>query len=78
MSAYFFFMWLCQVSIAARGIFVEVCKIFPCGEWALYCGMWSPDCMGPVAPWHVVLVPQSEIEPMCPALEGRFSLCFFY
>ena len=35
---FFFFFWLCQVLVAARGIFVEACRIFPCSTGSVVCG----------------------------------------
>ena len=38
---FFFVFWLHQVLVAARGIFVEACGIFCCGEQALRCSVWA-------------------------------------
>ena len=63
----FLFIWLHQVLAAAREIFLGSCGIFPCCAWPL-----CLRCAGPVVVASGILVPQPEIEPVFPALQGGF------
>ena len=68
----FVYLWLRWVLAAACRIFVVLCVIF-------CCGMWSLKCVSSVVVLHrlscpsacEILVPQTGIEPMSPALQGR-------
>ena len=69
-SEFFFtiylFIWLCQVLVAARRLFVAVRGLPRCGTQALeHAGLVAPLTCG-------FLVPRPGIEPASPALEGRF------
>ena len=43
-----YFIWLCQVSVAALGISLASCGTFPCGiqTLELWCGLNSWQCVG--------------------------------
>ena len=54
------FKWQCWFFVAAGGIFIDSCGIFCCGMWTQVlktCG---------------ILVPPPGMEPVSPALQGRF------
>ena len=37
----FIYFWLCQVLVAAHGIFIVACRIFSCSMQTLSCDMWD-------------------------------------
>ena len=79
-------IWLCLLLVAARGFFV--CRLLShCGTWAPACTGFLVWCVPVECVCSVVavcalhcptacgiLVPQSGIKPISPALEGRFLI----
>ena len=64
------FIWLPQVLIAVFGIFVASCRIFVEARGlspVVVCGLSCPVACG-------ISVPQPRIEPVPPALQGRFLI----
>ena len=74
------FIWLCWVLVVALRIFVALCRSFSGGLWHSSCNAWALDHVVPVVAAYQfscsvacgILVPQPGIEPMSPALQGRF------
>ena len=70
----FFFFELLVVLVVARKLFVAACGLLPS------CGAWAPEHTGSLVvarrlgcpKVYGILVPRPEMEPMSPALEGRF------
>ena len=63
-----------MVLVVARKLFVAACGLLPS------CGAWAPEHTGSLVvarrlgcpKVYGILVPRPEMEPMSPALEGRF------
>ena len=73
MGFFFFLIWLHWVLVVTHRIFPASCRIFRCSGWApehvgLVSAAYRPSCFLACG----ILVPWPGIEPVFPALQGRF------